>query len=186
MITYSELYEFLRKEKYNEQLQTLPKNFFAEVAAYFQDKKKIAEKDDNIFSDAILKTKKQYENAMSVLREVITRRQKKIINMALIAAKTGISKRDAENMTDNEQQLFEIIVKQLEQGEKKISDLISGNYGEKGLKNQIVRFKQDTAEFLDIDENKLGPFKAGDIANMPIEIANILLRNESVEIIDEQ
>ena len=185
MITYSELYELLRKEKYNEQLQQLPKNFFKEVAEYFQDKKKISEKEDATFSDAIAKTKKQFEQAIAVLREIMTRRQKKVINLAMIAAKSGISKRDAENMAENEQKLFEMVIKELEQQEKKIDDMISGNYGEKDLKNQLVRFKQDTAEFLDMDENKLGPFKQGDIANIPKEIVKILLNSDSVDLIEE-
>jgi DNA replication initiation complex subunit (GINS family) len=186
MITYSELYEILRKEKYNEQLQNLPKNFFKEIAEYFSDKKKITEKNDEVFSDAIAKTKKQFENAISVLKEIITRRQKKAINMALIAAKSGISKRDIENMSDGERELFEIVIKQLDAEEKKITDLISGNYGGKDLKNQFVRFKQDTSEFLDMNENKLGPFKAGDLANIPKEIANILINSGNAEKIDEE
>jgi len=185
MITYSELYELLRKEKYNEQLQQLPKNFFKEAAEYFQDKKKMSEKEDKTFSDAIAKTKKQFENAISILREIMTKRQRKVINLALIAAKSGISKRDAENMSENEQKLFETVIKELEQQEKKIDEMISGSCGEKDLKNQLVRFKQDTAEFLDMDENKLGPFKQGDIANIPKEIVKILLNSDSVDLIEE-
>lgn len=185
MITYSELYEVLRKEKYNEQLQLLPKNFFKEISEYFQDKKKMTEKNDDLFSDAIIKTKKQFENAIAVLREIITRRQKKIISLALIAAKSGISKRDAENMSESEQRLFELIVKDIEVEEKKIDGIISGQYGGKDLKNQLVRFKQDTSEFLDMNENKLGPFKTGDIANIPKEIANILLNSGNAEVLDE-
>ena len=185
MITYSELYEILRKEKYNEQLQQLPKNFSKEISEYFSDKKKIAEKSNEQFSDVIAKTKKQLENAVAVLKEIITRRQKKIISLALIAAKTGISKRDVENMDESEQRLFEMIVKEIEQEEKRINEAINGQHEEKDLKNQLVRFKQDTAEFLDMDENKLGPFKAGDIANLPKEIAAVLLKSESAELIDE-
>ena len=186
MITYSELYEILRKEKYNEQLQVLPKNFFKEIAEYFSDKKKITEKSDEVFSDAIIKTKKQFENAISVLKEIITRRQKKTINMALIAAKSGISKRDIENMSEGERQLFELVIKELDAEEKKIVELVSGNYGEKDLKNQFVRFKQDTSEFLDMNENKLGPFKAGDLANIPKEIASILINSGNAEKADEE
>lgn len=185
MITYSELFELLRKEKYNEQLQPLPKNFLKEVAIYFQDKRKIASKTSDMFSDMIIKTKKQLENAVSVIKELFMRRHKKIVNLALIAAKTGISKRDAENMLDNEQRLFETVIREIEQEEKKLNDILNGVHEEKDLKNQLVRFKQDTAEFLDMEENKLGPFKVGDIANLPREIVAILLKNDSVELIEE-
>jgi hypothetical protein len=36
-----------------------------------------------------------------------------------------------------------------------------------------------------MDENKLGPFKQGDIANIPKEIVKILLNSDSVDLIEE-
>ena len=57
MLTYPEIYEFLRKEKYSEQLQQLPKSFLKDTAEYFEDKKRIANKSDEMFDDAIAKTK---------------------------------------------------------------------------------------------------------------------------------
>src|SRR3989338_6691716 len=69
MITYNELYEALRKERYSEQLQPIPKNFIKEVAAYLKDKKEIAEKKDDDFSETILKTKKQFENMLKIEKE---------------------------------------------------------------------------------------------------------------------
>ena len=98
MITYNELYDALRKERYSEQLQPIPKLFIKEVSAYLKDKKEIANKDDDNFSDTILKTKKQFENSISIFKELILRRKKKILELAFIAAETGISKRDFENM----------------------------------------------------------------------------------------
>ena len=61
MITYNELYEALRKERYSEQLQSIPKAFIKEVASYLKDKKEIANKKTDDFSDTITKTKKQFE-----------------------------------------------------------------------------------------------------------------------------
>ena len=185
MITYPEVYELLRKEKYNEQLQPLPKSFFKDLAEYFEDKKKIASKTDDNFNEAIIKTKKQLENAITVLRELITRRQKKIINVALVAAKTGISKRDSENMLDSEKRLFEAIIKELEIEEANVSSLINGISKEKDLKNKLVRFIQETDEFSDLEGNKLGPFKVGDIANIPREVADILAGNQKAVLVDE-
>ena len=186
MLTYPELYEFLRKEKYSEQLQTLPKAFLKDIAEYFEDKKKIASKNDEMFDDAIAKTKKQLGEATLVLRELMTRRQKKIINVALLAAKTGISKRDSENMLDGEKRLFDAIIVELETAEKNINEIISGVSKEKDLKNKLVRFTQDTDEFMDLDGGKVGPFKSGDMANIPREIAEILVNNKQAVSVDEE
>ena len=58
MITYKDIYEALRKEKNSETLQPLGKEFVKDVADYLKDKKEISEKKDDMFSDAITKTKK--------------------------------------------------------------------------------------------------------------------------------
>lgn len=185
MITYPEIYELLRKEKYSEQIQPLPKSFSKDLAEYFEDKRKIANKTDETFNDAIVKTKKQLENAIIVLRELMTRRQKKIIDVAIVAAKTGMSKKDYDNLLDSEKRLFDAILKELEEEEKGLNDIISGMSKEKDLKNKLVRFIQETEEFSDLEGNKLGPFKAGDIANIPKEVSEILVGNEKAVIITE-
>jgi len=186
MITYSDLYDLLRKEKYNEQLQPLPKTFIKELTDYFEDKKKIANREDENFSETIIKTRKQLGEAVIVFKELVTRRQKKIINLALVAAKTGINKRDAENMTEEEQKLFETIITEIEKGEKALSHIINGVHEEKNLKNQLVRFKQDIPAFLDADEQSLGPFKAGEIANLSKRIADILVGNNQAEYLEDE
>jgi len=186
MITYNELYDALRKERYSEQLQPIPKNFIKEVSAYLKDKKEIAEKKDDDFSDTILKTKKQFENSIAIFKELILRRKKKILELAFVAAETGISKRDFENMLAVEKECFEGIMKSLEKGDKKISEILKGVDEEDNKpRNKMVVFIEDAEEFLDMDGNKLGPFKKGDVANIPEEIANILIVDKKVDSIDE-
>jgi len=175
MITYAELYEVLRKEKYSEQLQPLIKNFYNEVSAYFRDKRKIAGKSSELFDEAISRTKKQLENAILILKEIVSRRQKKIMNVAFVASKTGISKRDSDQMLESEKVFFDKVLKHLEEDEKALVNVISGLEQGKDLKNQLVRFTQETGEFLGPDERKLGPFKPGEIANLPQKITEILV-----------
>ena len=187
MITYNELYEALRKERYSEQLQPIPKRFVVEVAAYLKDKKEIANKDNDDFSETILKTKKQFENSVSIFRELILRRKKKILDLAFVAAETGISKRDFENMLAIEKEIFDGIMQSLERGDKKIGELLKGaEDNEKMVANKMVVFIEDTDEFLDLEGNTIGPFKKGDVANIPQEIVNILINDKKVEAIGEE
>jgi len=182
MITYAEIYEILRKEKYNEQLQPIQANFLSEVAAYLHDKKELVAKDSDTFSETIQKLKKQVDNANSKLREILSRRERKIIELAFLAAKTGISKRDAENMLSHERDFFETITKKISENELTLKKILNGEK-EKSLKNQLVRLKQDIEEFLDVDGNALGPFTAGQIVNLPKEIVSILTAEGKAEII---
>src|SRR3989344_6621891 len=147
MITYNELYDALRKERYSEQLQPMAKNFIKEVSAYLKDKKELAEKKDEDFSEAVLKTKKQFENSLAIFKELILRRKKKILDLAFVAAETGISKRDFENMLAVEKECFEGIMKSLEKGDKKIGEMLKGAEEEKN-KNKMIVFIENTDEFL--------------------------------------
>jgi DNA replication initiation complex subunit (GINS family) len=188
MITYNELYDALRKERYSEQLQFIPKSFMKDVAIYLQDKKEIASKENDDFSDAILKTKKQFENSIAIFKELMLRRKKKILELAFIATETGISKRDFENMLAIEKECFDEIMKTLEKEDKKIAKALKGvdDGDEEMPKNKMVVFIADADEFLDLDGNKLGPFKKGDVANLSQEIANILVIDKKADLIEEE
>lgn len=187
MITYNELCELKRKEMYSDQLQPLPKGFLEEVAVYLKDKEQIAKKDDDLFSDTIKRTKKQLDNAVLVFRELLLRRKKKLLELAFVSAETGISKRDFDNMLQPEKEVFDKIMKAVNDGDRDIEKIMSGKKEEEnGEKHKMIIFKHDTGEFLDLEGNKLGPFKEGDITNLSQEIANILIVDGKADPVDEE
>jgi len=181
MITYNDIYEAVRKERYSSQLQPLPKNFISEVAEYFKEKKQATLKETDEFSEVILKTKKQLENAYTFFKELILSRRKKILDLVLIAAETGISKQDFDNMLDFEKELFEDIMKCMNLSESKLNKKLSGKSIENFETNELIIFKEDTESFLDLNAEKMGPFEKGQIANVPKEIAKILIESGKAE-----
>ena len=50
--------------------------------------------------------------------------------------------------------------------------------------NRLVRFKKDVQSFLDLSNNKIGPFHEDDVANLPKEIVQILIDDNKVEPIE--
>ena len=186
MITYNDLYDALRKERYSEQLQPLMKDFVKEVADYIKDKEHAVTQTKDLFSDDLQKNKKQLENAVSIFKELMLRRKKKLLELAFVSAETGISKRDFETMLPFEKESFEKILKSLNEGDKKIEKILSGvEEQDAELKNKLIIFKADTEEFLDLEGNKLGPFKKGDIINISQEIANILIVDNKADPVEE-
>jgi len=191
MITYNDIYEAARKERYSEQLQKLPKNFITEVADYLREKKDIASKssesgdESEMFSDVIIKTKKQLETAITFFKELIRRRKKKILELVLIAAETGISKQDFDNMLSFEKALFEELMRCIDFSDKKLNEDLNGkrSLGDK-KKNELVVFNEDVEEFVDLSGEKMGPFEKGQIANIPKEIAKILIEDDKVEVVE--
>lgn len=184
MITYNDIYEASLKERYNEQLQPLSKNFIEEVAAYFKEKKEFALKEDDSFSDVIVKTKKQIENATTLFKELMLRRRKKLLNLVLVAAETGISKQDFDNMLSIEKSLFEDLMKNIDFTDKKLSNLLRGKENI-DVRNYLILFKEDVEEFMGLNGEKFGPFEKGQMANIPKETAKILIDDGKVEIIEE-
>lgn len=189
MITYQEIYDILRKEKYNEFLQKLPKNFLEGVATYLNEKKEILSREqgnsEGLFSDTLRMTRKQLDNALSIIKEIIAIRERKVLNLAFTAAETGVSKKDTENLLKHEKELFELVVRKLEQSQKEVNQKLSGKQEEKkDLKNLLIRFKENVPAFLDADGNELGPFKAEDLANLPQEISKILINDGKAVIIE--
>ena len=180
MITYNDIYEASRKERYSEQLQELSKNFVQEVAEYLREKKEVSSKEDNDFSDVILKNKKQLENARTIFKELMLRRRKKILNLVLIATETGISKKDFDNMLDFERKLFEEIMKNVDFSDKKVSVVLNGKKEPNG--KSLVVFKEDVGEFMDFNGEMLGPFKKDGKAELHREIAKILIEDGKAEL----
>ena len=185
MISYNDIYEASRRERYSEQLQSIPKNFILEVSTYLKEKKDLINREEDLFSENVLKTKKQLENAITLFKELMLRRRKKILNLVLIAAETGISKQDFENMFAVEKELFEEFMKQIDLSDKKLNELLSGGEDDTLHRNNLILFLKDVEEFVGLDGGGIGPFESGQMANIPKEIAKILVEDKKAEYVIE-
>ncbi|MFH1787268.1 MAG: hypothetical protein ABH811_00530 [archaeon] len=183
MITYNDIYEASRKERYSDQLQKLSKSFIVDVADYLKEKREIASKEDTGISDVIVKTKKQLENATTLFNELILRRRKKILNLVLIAVETGISRQDFDNMLTLEKELFENLISCMKSSDISFNEILNGKNKEE-TKNELIIFKEDVEEFVDLDGQKMGPYLKDQIANIPKEIAKILIDDDKAEILE--
>lgn len=186
MISYNDLYELLRKEKYSETLQVLPKNFLSEFSDYVLEKKDVSTVGNDLFADSVARGKKQLENSISLFKELILRRKKKILALVFVAAETGIMKRDYENMLAFEREVFDKIVKAFEEGDKDLSKSINGKKSTDIQKFKLIMFNQDAEQFVDMNGNSVGPFKAGDLSNLDREIADIFVSSGKAKYIDEE
>lgn len=185
MVGYNDLYEMLRKEKYSEQLQNIPKKFVEEFKEYIEENKPSESKKGDLFSDSIAKSKKQLENAISLFRELMLKRKRKILNLVFVAAETGIMKRDYENMLPVEKEVFDNLVKVFEQGDREISKILSGEKTKQEAKQKMIIFKEKIDSFVDHTGNTIGPFKPGQLANLNTEVAQIFIQSGKATLVDE-
>ncbi|MEM4271021.1 MAG: hypothetical protein QXO70_02905 [Candidatus Pacearchaeota archaeon] len=186
MISYNDLYELLRKEKFSEGLQSLPKNFLEEFSEYINERREQSSVSGDFFTDALTKTKKQLENSIALFKELMTRRKKKLLNLVFVAAETGIMKRDYENMLGFERELFEKLVKAFEEEDKEIGKVFNGKRNETENKNKMIIFKQNVEQFVDMFGNVIGPFTSGELANLDAAVCDVLVASGKATFVDEK
>lgn len=110
------------------------------------------------------------------------RRRKKILNLVAIASETGISKQDFDNMLDFEKKLFEELMKCIDYSDKEMNQSLNGQNGKH--KNELVIFREDIKEFVGLNGEKMS-FGKNEIANIPKEIADILIADGKAERAEE-
>jgi DNA replication factor GINS len=162
-------YELIRKIQREEQRDTkptkLPENFFEAVAQYIEKKLK-TEKKSGL----------EIKNVMRLIEDIFNRRERKILNLAIIGARTNIP---PENLLEEEKVFYDQLVNLIKKRrEEKLEKILRG---EKKEFATVVVFKEDVPQFVGVDEKTYGPFKKGDIAKLPEENVKILLARNVVE-----
>lgn len=185
MLSYNDIYEVLRKEKFAETLQALPKSFVYDFALFINERKSQPESTD-LFSESAVKTKKQFENAISLFRELMLRRKKKLLSLVFVAAETGVMKRDYENMLPFEKETFEKIVKAFEEGDKSLAKSLQGESVQSTEALKMILFNQDVEQFVDMSGSVVGPFSTGQMANLDSGVSSILVTSGKATFVDAE
>lgn len=187
MLNYADLYELVRKEKYSETLQQLPNDFVSGMAAFLEHQRGQLVNEGDAFLDGPTKSKKQLENSLSLFKELMLRRKKKLLNLVFVASETGILKRDYEMMLPVERAMFDTLVKAFEEGDKEVMRLLNGtkHAEQKGEQRALVTFQQDTEQFVDMSGNIIGPFKKGELAHLDATVSLLLVESGKARAVDE-
>ena len=206
-ITYDTLFEILKREKDTADLQKLDSSFFDDFVDYLNEKKRLLEKEDSLFSeDEKKKVEKQIDNARRLIKDIYERREKKIMNIALIRSRTQSDVMDKSAFMKHETILFNEIVKTLDNFRKSIihnatlgkkpsetkaedkkegkDEIASKDASESSTK--LVRFLHSVPKFVGKELEEYGPFEEEDVANLPSEIADLLIGKGRVEEIKSQ
>ncbi|MBN1792313.1 hypothetical protein JW826_01380 [Candidatus Woesearchaeota archaeon] len=111
-ITYETLFDLLRREKNREELQELDEDFYEQVLAYLKEKEMILNRkeDTSYFSAEKEKMKIQFQNIRRLVKELYERREKKVINIALVKARTGSDVIDTSTLLPCEIEFFSDMV----------------------------------------------------------------------------
>lgn len=199
MLTFEALFELLRKEKINPELQKLEEEFYNQTVEYFEEKGAIVQTEkstDSIFSPDAKRTQLQLDNARKILKEFYEKRENKIINLAMLSSRANI-KESGANMLKEEKSLYKETLELLNAYRegilhntltgKKIS--IKSNSAPKDIKTEqsqstqgkMVRFLYSVPKFVGDDLKVYGPFEQEDMSYLPKKTANLLITRKRVE-----
>lgn len=168
-ITFELIRKIQREEQRTPKLTKLPEGFYQDVNSYLQQKRKIAEsKEDR-------KIALEAKSIERLIEDIFNRRERKILNQALITARTDIP---PENLTENENGFFEALSSSIKERRKSALAQILTERKEEAT---LIVFKEDVPEFVGSDLKKYGPFKKGDVAKVPKENIKVLLKREIAE-----
>ena len=198
IITYDTLYEILRREKFRNELQLLDVEFFDNVLSYLNEKSVILDSQknrDSIFSSEYKKTERTIQNTKKLLNELYEKREGKIVNLALLSSRNSLLDEDLLAMLPEERKLYDELLITLDIFRKGIvlkllSDEKPDINQQKSIKSEtienkksLVRFLHAVPKFVGVDMNVYGPYDNHDIANLPSNIAEVLISKERAEVI---
>ena len=207
VITYETLFELLKREKERPDLQKLEPTFFSDTISYMKDKKKILEaKSDSVFApEERKKTERQLENIFKILKELYEKREKKIIQLALDKSRTHSNLIDASALLKEEKAFFDAATALLDsyreailytvmneklpfmqplEDKRPAAEFKSASEIRKNAK--LVRFMQHVPKFVGPELEEYGPFEEEDIANLPAEIADVLISKGKADEMKEE
>lgn len=207
-LSYDEIYDLLRTEKFAAELQNLTPHDLEKIKRYLEDKQKLLKQQEN--SSQIFNSQKramiqiEIENALRALRDLYEFREKKILNRAVFSVRTGKVIRDTTNMLAHEEEFYNKLIeyipvnrekffKLLEPGspslipEKEEEPATKGAEDSETVKSEEVKFVKvkflEAVEgFVAQDLKSYGPYSAGAEEEIPETIANLLIGQNKVEL----
>ncbi len=207
VITYETIFELLRREKEREALQKLEKTFFQDIFDYLKEKKNIllSQGSTLISPEEKKKNEKQFENIKKLVKEFYDRREKKIINLAIDKSRIDSDLTDAGNLLEEENRFFQRLVRLLSENRAnvlyRLLNLEMPKLEEKELEKKenilkkdieteersilMVRFLHAVPKFIGKELEEYGPFEEEEMANLPSEIAKVLIEKGRAEEIRE-
>lgn len=195
-LTYEKLFDIVRKERLQEGLQKLDHTFYRDLVDYLNDKTTSIAKDHqkSLFSQSEKDiSKKQLDNIKKLIMDLYVRREKKILNLAVMKSRTNSNLIDTSGLLDEERELFKTVVDVLDAAKKKVLfNVVSGINPEVNPKHasqpegqsqeqseaaeaKRVMFLNNVPKFVGKEMEEYGPFNKEQVVELPAQVANILI-----------
>ena len=171
---YNELYEIWKRELESDKLERLPSDFYSRTAGYLRKLKEESRMlDKRTVKAALLKI--EMRNVKHMLGELIRTRYKKLFRQVAKGEKVPL-----DVLTVEEEKICTGVSSFAEAFRSFANDILRKHVAkvsvEQERKRAILRFLKDIPAIIGVDMKTYGPFKAEDVASLPVDNANILVK----------
>ncbi|MAG47002.1 hypothetical protein CL617_00210 [archaeon] len=181
------VYEALRNERLNSNLQEIDQDFFTNVSKFIKEQEEVIRDTQDISESSRLE--KHLESIKRVIKDLYERREFKIIQLAISNLKTS-SENNLTLLLQEEREFYNATVENFNYFRTSILENINkGMLPElkpKEIKSntkplKTIRFLEKLPGFIGTDLNVYGPFEKEYISNLPLDIADYLIKNKKAE-----
>jgi len=179
-LDYDELRKIYRLEKNSSKLAEVDDDFFDSLQGFFEKQKKDYLRSLNDLSSSKAKS---FSNLKKIIAEIFSIREKKLLNKALIASRTGELETDQMSLQETEtlKQLLLVLNKhqhfldQIFSLEKKPLSKV------KSVGKTSLKIIQSVPAFMGSDMHEYGPFEKDKLVSVPEKIGTLLVSRKLAE-----
>jgi DNA replication factor GINS len=179
---YDDLYQAWRQDSESPKLGKLPPDFYLKAADYLRRLKEESRMLDKRTVKASL-IESEIRNAKRMLRELIRIRYRKLVKK--LAESQDLM---PDFLTIEERKMCTGISPFAEAYRKFAKSLLQGRIQEvdvdKEHKRIVLRFLKDIPAIIGVDMKTYGPFRAEDVASLPVENARVMVKQGLAKIVE--
>ncbi|HZX19840.1 MAG TPA: hypothetical protein VFF13_02400 [archaeon] len=170
---YDEIRRIHRLEKNSSKLVQVELDFYNELSAFLNEEKKAYLES---LKDLSSSKARDFSNLKKMVEEIFSLREKKVLNMALVASRTNEESED--NMASQEKKLYRETLASLKKHNRILEEIFFGSSksdsNDRDLNSLSVEILSDISGFVGSDMNEYGPFEKGQVVKLPLKIAKLL------------
>jgi len=166
-MSYSSLREIQKREMESAALTKLDENFYEQVAEFLKNKREEA------LSTKSILVIKEYENIKKVVITIQTKREEKLVLLALRG-------QVVDGLTDDERTMLYTISSTVKTYRDTVLEVLSTEASEIA-RTKKIKIVKDVEQYKGLDNNVYGPFKNGEEAALPLQEADWLLKSHLAE-----
>lgn len=182
---YDKLYDHWKREKLDSNLQSIEREFYEELARYMNQLRDYLRSIDEQSAESRLAAA-EFQRAERLSREVIEMRVRKILR--IVESKSSIEVVSKAVVGDEKfifdsaletSKMYNSIVQKVLAGEIEGQDATDMPTKPKNVTMVLIRFLVEVPAIVGVDLRSYGPFKAEDVATIPLQNAEILIKGKA-------